>query len=968
MEKEVVAGGRRHPIRENPLARIPLSSFSVKHVDDANKVKLASIHFFDSALVWHQQFDKLNGNLEFSWGDATISILAREAMLHQGIKKLLSYLLLRQILSILLGSICLKRSLMTKGPRDCVSTNEKFVPGHKCSGQDFALELVIDPERIGFLLLGNGCYLLEDVEMFQHEGRHVALRGTTKSPMQWFSRKQLTKHVTQKAYVFSLPTTLPPQRHHDHRIPLKEGSIPVNIRPYKHPLRQKDAIESMVQELLDSNVIRPRNSPFSSLIVMVKKTDGTWRMCIDYTQLNKLTIKDKFPIPLIEELIDELNGSKGFSKLDLRSGYHQIRMEEKDIPKQLLEPMKDIMSFLKFTLVFFDDILVYSANVTEHLLYLRSILTVMRENQLYAKQSKCVFGTSKVEYLGHVISENGVATGPAKILAMREWPNSTTLKQLRGFIGLIGYYRRFIKDYATIAQPLTALLKNNAFQWSTQATMAFEALKDAMTKALVLKLPNFEVPFVVETDRDRNWCCSTTRRTSCGLSQCRGIYLLDRHFQIKTNHFSLKYFLDQRITTPFQSKWLPKLLGFDYEIVYKRGKENDALSRTAHGGELSTMVFSSIFTDLIREVQQRQLRRKGKLMVGDVDSIKRLRKTVKKLVSQCDVCQRNKADLAAYRGFLQPLPIPQRVWEDISMDFIDGLPPSGGKTVIKVVVDRLSKYAHFISMAHPYIATQVARAFMDNMYKLHGLPNTIVSARYEVFTRERPKERTKWLPMAEFWYNTKFHSSTKTSPSESVYGQTPPQYVIYEAGVCRVEEVDRTLVAREQAIQLLQFHLKRAQNKMKSMADKHTSDREFNEGDWVYLKLQPYRQVTVRQSAQHKISTKYYGPFRVLKKIGKVAYKLELQSIAQVNDVFHVSQLKKCKEEVVTTMGSFPQCRDDGLIDVTPMAVLDRRMMKKKNRVVVQLLVQWANCSKDDATWEMYEGIQTRFPEFVINP
>ncbi|GKD18655.1 putative mitochondrial protein, partial [Tanacetum coccineum] len=325
------------------------------------------------------------------------------------------------------------------------------------------------------------------------------------------------------------------------------------------------------------------------------------------------------------------------------------------------------------------------------------------------------------------------------------------------------------------------------------------------------------------------------------LDRCRGIYLLDRHFQIKTNHFSLKYFLDQRITTPFQSKWLPKLLGFDYEIMYKRGKENDALSRTAHGGELAIEEKRQAY-GIVATTQ-----RLGKWFYW-----KGLRKTVKKLVIQCDVYQRNKADLAAYPGLLQPLPIPQR-----------GL----------------------------------------------GLPNTIVSDRDKVFT-------------SLFW----------KSLFQMLKGKDLRKAL---SGYPWVEEVDRTLVAREQVIQLLEFHLKRAQNKMKSMADKHTSDREFNEGDWVYLKLQPYRQVTVRQSAQHKISTKYYGPFRVLKKIGKVAYKLELQSIAQVNDVVHVSQLKKCKEEVVTTMGSFPQCRDDGLIDVTPMAVLDRRMMKKKNRVVV---------------------------------
>ncbi|GJX97369.1 reverse transcriptase [Tanacetum coccineum] len=358
------------------------------------------------------------------------------------------------------------------------------------------------------------------------------------------------------------------------------------------------------------------------------------------------------------------------------------------------------------------------------------------------------------------------------------------------------------------------------------------------------------------------------------LDRWRG-YLLDRHFQIKTNYFSLKYFLDQRITTPFQSKWLPKLLGFDYEILYKKGRDNqaaDALSRSVHGGELSALVVSTIFSGLIEEVQKTsQLKRKEKLMVGNDDAVRR------KLVDHFHS--------SAEGGHSGPLPILQKVWEDISIYFIDRLPMSGGKFVILVVVDRLSK----------------------------------------CMTREKPKEWTQWLPLAEFWYNIKFHSSTKTTPFKIVYGQTRPQYVTYEARECRVEAVDKTLVAREKSIQLLQFYFKRAQNIMKSMADKH------------------------RQSVQHKLSAKYNGPFKIIKKVGQVAYKLELPSNAHVHSVFHVSQLKKCKT-AEATLGSFPHCRDDGLIAVTYIAMLDRKMVKNKSIVAVQLLIQWANCSSEDAT------------------
>ncbi|GJT97162.1 gypsy/ty3 retroelement polyprotein [Tanacetum coccineum] len=200
--------------------------------------------------------------------------------------------------------------------------------------------------------------------------------------------------------VFEVPKQLPPMRSHDHKIPLVPRIQPVNIRPYKHPLVQKDAIESL---------------------------------------LNKNTIKDKFPIPIIEELIDELNREVVFSKMDLRE-------------------------FLrKFTLVFFDDILVYSKSVDEHLEHLTDVLAKMRDHSLFALMievfreflRKCVFGNHQVEYLGHVISSQGVATDPAKVQAMQTWLVPTNLKQLRGFLGLTGYYKRFIKDFATLNRPLT---------------------------------------------------------------------------------------------------------------------------------------------------------------------------------------------------------------------------------------------------------------------------------------------------------------------------------------------------------------------------------------------------------------------------------------------------------------------------------------------------------------------------------
>ena len=463
----------------------------------------------------------------------------------------------------------------------------------------------------------------------------------------------------------------------------------------------------MVKELMDSGVVRHSQSSFASPIFVVKKKDGNWRMCVDYRMLNKYTIKDKFPIPIIEELIDELHGSAVFSKLDLRSGYHQIRMYEDDIAKTAFKTHEGHYEFLfihfgltnapstfqslmnqvfkpylrKFTLVFFDDILVYSPSLETHVEHLRLVLHTMRTNQLYAKRSKCTFGVSQVEYLGHIISDKGVSTDPAKVVAMQNWPRPKNLKQLRGFLGLTGYYKRFIRDYASINLPLTALLKNNAFVWGDSAEVAFEELKKAMTHAPVLKMPNFDEPFIIETDASgcgigvvllqgghpiafmsktlapKHHTLSTYEKEFLAVIQAlekwRG-YLLDRHFIIKTDHFSLKYLLEQRITTPAQMKWLPKLMGYDYEIVYKQGKENvsaDALSRLQNTGEMlqmmSTTLSSGFYQRIVdswtKDVQLQaliqtlqtvnptskhytwsasSLLRKGKLVVGDDAALK----------------------------------------------------------------------------------------------------------------------------------------------------------------------------------------------------------------------------------------------------------------------------------------------------------------------------------------------------------
>jgi hypothetical protein len=282
----------------------------------------------------------------------------------------------------------------------------------------------------------------------------------------------------------------------------------------------------MVQELLNVGIIHPRTSPYSSPMVMVLRKEGSWRMCPEFHALNKLSIKDKFPIPVIDDLLDELSGAQFFTKLDLCSGYHHICMKEEDIPKtsfrtheghyeflvilfglcNALSTFQSLMNHVfhpflhHFVLFFFDYILIYRKNWTYHLGHVDRVLHILSHHQHFLKQYKCSFGTSKVEYLGNLVGKDNIRVDPKNIESMQDRIHPNTLKILRGFLGLTGYYHKFVKNYGKIATPLTTLLKKNYFTWTPAAAQAFQTLKMAMCTTPVLALPDFTKTFVLECD------------------------------------------------------------------------------------------------------------------------------------------------------------------------------------------------------------------------------------------------------------------------------------------------------------------------------------------------------------------------------------------------------------------------------------------------------------------------------------
>jgi hypothetical protein len=349
-----------------------------------------------------------------------------------------------------------------------------------------------------------------------------------------------------------------------------------------------------------------------------------------------MTVKNRFPMPLVDEILDELAGTQYFSSLDMTAGYHQIRMGEEDEHKTTFKThhghyqfrvmpfgftnapatfqfaMNSILEpFLrKFVLVFINDIHIYSPTLQDHVQHLKQVFTVLRHHQFYLKRKKCVFAQAELQYLGHIISKEGVATDPCKTEAMVRWLVPTSVTELRGFLGLTGYYRKFVRHYGTLAKPLTILLQGKkAWVWTLEAQRAFEHLKKAMTQTHVLALPRFEIPFVVETDACDEGIGAVLmqeHKPLAFLSKALGMknkqlsiyekeflalimavdrwrpYLQRSPFTIMTDHQSLFFLGEQQLQSELQRKAMAKLMGLQFKIVYKKGKENvvaDALSR-----------------------------------------------------------------------------------------------------------------------------------------------------------------------------------------------------------------------------------------------------------------------------------------------------------------------------------------------------------------------------------------------------
>jgi len=917
--------------------------------------------------------------------------------------------------------------------------------------------------------------------------------------------------------IFAEPTGLPPPRAHDHRITLKPGAQPVAVRPYRYPAAHKDELERQCAAMLEQGIVRRSDSPFSSPVLLVKKPDGAWRFCVDYRALNALTVKDAFPIPVVDELLDELHGARFFTKLDLRSGYHQVLMRPEDVHKTAFRTHDGLYEFLvmafglcnapatfqvlmndvlrpflrRFVLVFFDDILIYSKTWADHLRHIRAVLDVLRQHRLFVKRSKCTFAAPSVAYLGHVISAAGVAMDPAKVQAIVDWPAPRSVRAVRGFLGLAGYYLKFVHNYGTVAAPLTALLKRDGFVWHDEAAAAFAALKAAVTSAPVLAMPDFAKAFIVECDASshgfgavlvqeghpvaffsrpiapRHRSLAAYERELIGLVQAVRHwrpYLWGRQFVVKTDHFSLKYLLDQRLATIPQHHWVGKLLGFDFSVEYRSGATNvvaDALSRRdTEEGDL--MAISAPRFDFISRLRQAQaldpalaaiveevragtraapwavtdgmVTFDGRLYIPPASPLlpeimaavhadghegvhrtlhrlrrdfhfPNMRRLVQDFVRACATCQQYKSEHLHPAGLLQPLPIPSVVWADIGLDFVEALPSVHGKTVLLTVVDRFSKYCHFIPLAHPYTAESVAQAFFTDIVRLHGVPQSIVSERDPVFTSafwselmrlmgtqllmssafhpqtdgqteaanrvivmylrcftgDRPRQWLRWLPWAEYIYNTAYQTSLRDTPFRIVYGRDPPSIRSYEPGETRVAAVAQEMEEREAFLADVRYRLEQAQAVHKLHYDKHHRLVSYQVGDWAWLRLRQRTVASLPRTTAGKLKPRYVGPYRIAELINEVAVRLELPPGARLHDVFHIGVLKKFVGAPPTSPPTLPPIID-GAVASAPAKVLRGRLA----RGVRQVLVQWQGELPESATWEDLDDLRAQYPTFQL--
>lgn len=857
---------------------------------------------------------------------------------------------------------------------------------------------------------------------------------------------------------------LPPHRPYDCTIDLLPGaSLPVGrLYPMSEP--ELAALREFLEINLARGFIRPSTSPLSAPVFFVKKKTGDLRLCCDYRGLNAITVRNRYPLPLIPELLERLQRATVFTKLDLRGAYNLVRIREGDewktafatryghfeftvmgfglsnAPAVFQHLMNDIFRDVmdKFVVVYLDDILIFSRSRAENVDHVRMVLQRLREHQLYAKLEKCLFFQTSIEFLGRIVSPKGVAMDPCKVEAVVRWQAPRRVKDVQRFLGFANFYRTFIPNYASLTVPLTNLLRKKVpFHWGSQQQAAFETLKRAFLTEPILRYPDPARPFVVETDASDVAigavllqaaedggvlfpCAYLSRKLTPSernytiwekeLLAIKAAFEDWRHLlegaqhpvEVRTDHKNLEHLRTARHLNQRQIRWSLFFARFHFRVTYIPSGSNqraDALSRKPEYVRLSdpvpprtilpaeSLAATGGQLDLRTRIQEAQgqdpwsrqratetgpgspwtweeglLRHRDRLYVptralrtlvleqchdnpaaGHFGFFKtlhlvtrtfwwpRVRDDVHAYVTSCETCRRAKTAPGAPAGLLQPLPTPSRPWGAVSLDFLTDLPPSGGFTTVLVVVDMLTKMVHFVPCRGLPSAPATARMFIQHIFRLHGLPDRVVSDRGTQFTarfwkslmdalgvqvclssahhpetdggtekvigileqylrcfvNQRQDNWAQYLALAEFAFNNSQHTSTQVTPFYANLGYHPRLFPVRPAGSVVPGSQD-FLEELEAVQQVVRRQLAKAKEDYKRVADRYRKDTPaLVVGDRVWLSSKHLPSA----GPARKLDQRFLGPFPVEAVINPVAYRLALPRSLRVHPVFHRSLL-----------------------------------------------------------------------------